>query len=140
MRQLSLLDTAYQHVIDMWVVFRDLPDRQAWLWSVLKPGFQHVECWQYVPPGAWLRFDTCLEFVSVEVYAHPPWEFFDVSLNPTVMRVQRTAPHGVIRQPFYVGPVTCVTLSAAMLGVRLPFMCRTPYQFYRYLQREQNVA
>jgi hypothetical protein len=67
-KQLSLLDSVHHHNIDYWVVFRQIERERSWLWKFLKPGFYHVEVWGYVPPGAWIRFDTCVELISVEVY------------------------------------------------------------------------
>lgn len=133
--ELSLLDAAYKHSVDYYVVFRQFPRERSRLWKLLKSGFYHVECWGYVPPGAWLRFDTCLEFISVEVYAHPPWELIEPREKPTFVHYQGVIDHGKMRQRFFVGPITCVALTAAFLGIRLPFFCRTPYQFYKLLRR-----
>lgn len=129
-----MLDAAYRHSVDYWVAFRDLPHRQSSMWGLLKPGFQHVELWSYVPPGAWLRFDTAMEFIAVEVYADPPWSLIQASENPTFLHYQGGIAHGKLRQPWRCGPVTCVELSAAFLGIRLPFWCRTPYQLFRLLR------
>lgn len=134
---ISLLDSVGYHSVDFWLVFRDLPHRSFW-WRLLKPGFMHVECWGYVPPGAWLRFDTCLELISSEVYADPPWELVTPGEKPTLLHYQALVPYGKVRQPWRCGPVTCVELTAAFLGVRLPFFVRTPYQLYKYLKRQAD--
>ncbi len=133
---ISLLDAANHHSVDYFVVFRTIPRERAIWWRLLKPGFYHVEVWGYVPPGAWLRFDTSVELISVEVYADPPWKLIEPSEQPTFLHYQGLVPHGRIRQPFYVGPMTCVSLAAAFLGVRLPFWCRTPWQLYKLLKRK----
>lgn len=130
----SLYDVEYT------VVFRDLPKRDSRIWSLiwnrLKPGFRHVELWKRVVDGAWLRFDTSLEFLNVQVYGDPPQELMDVeTFNPTYLEYRGNVTPHRIRQPFRVGPVTCVELAAALLGVRLPFYVRTPYQLYKFLKR-----
>src|SRR5262245_20274311 len=108
--------------VDYVVVFRNLPFRQSRLWDLLKPGFQHVECWREVVPGAWLRLDTALEFLSVEVYGDPPDALLvRDDFGPTLLRYKADIAPGRIRQPWRCGPVTCVELTAAVLGVRLPF-------------------
>lgn len=134
---ISLLDTTNKHGIDAWAVFTDRGqwDARTWLCRWLKPGFKHVEVWKYIPPGAWLRFSTCIESIQPEVYAHPPWVIL-ADQNPTVVRIQRWVPRGFFRVPFFVGPITCVQLTAAFLGVRLSFMCRTPYQLFKFLTKE----
>lgn len=136
--QVSLLDAAYHFGVDAIVVFRNLPHRQGWLWWLLKNGFQHVEVWKYVPPGAWLRFDTALEFISVEVYAEAPWMLIAPSEKPTFVPYSGLVPFGRIRQPWRCGPSTCVDLSAAFLGLRLPFWVRTPFQLYERILRDRD--
>jgi hypothetical protein len=138
-KQLSLLDSVHHHNIDYWVVFRQIERERSWLWKFLKPGFYHVEVWGYVPPGAWIRFDTCVELISVEVYADPPWMLIGKSEKPTFMHYIGLATYGRIRQKFYIGPVTCVSLAAAFLGVRLPFWCRTPFQLYKLLKKGNRI-
>lgn len=123
--------------VDYVVVFRDLPFRQSWLWRSLKPGFQHVECWREVVAGAWLRLDTAMEFLSVEVYGDPPQDLLEPTI--TALRYVAQIPYGRIRQPWRSGPVTCVELTAALLGLRLPFYVRTPYAFYKFLKRQHGT-
>ena len=117
------------------VVFRDLPFRQSWLWRLLKSGYQHVECWREQVPGAWLRFDTAMEFLSVELYGDPPSELL---ADIHTLRFEGTVEPGHIRQPWRAGPVTCVDLTAALLGIRLPWYVRTPYQLYKFLKRHHG--
>jgi hypothetical protein len=123
--------------VDYIVVFRNLPYRQGRLWRLLKDGFEHVELWREMAPGAWLRFDTAMEFLSVELYGDPPQELLEPGL--TVLRYTGEVPPGSIRQPWRSGPVTCVELAAAFLGVRLPFLVRTPYQLYRFLRKRNGT-
>ena len=138
---ISLIDTTYKHFVDIWVVFLNLdktrlPATRSRFWSFLKPGFQHVECWKYVPPGAWIRFDTGIELVIPEVYADPPWKI-QKHLNPTVKHVRRFVGMGDWREIFHIGPVTCVELTKAFLGVS-SFFVRTPFQLYNFLRKEDD--
>ncbi len=73
MSNISLVDTAYSHITDIWVVFLDidrdyLPEARSRFWSFLKPGFQHVECWKQITTKAWIRLDTNMEIIIPEVY------------------------------------------------------------------------
>jgi hypothetical protein len=134
----TLLDSVNHHSVDYYVVWRTVPRERAIWWRLLKPGFYHVEVWGFIPPGAWIRFDTSVELTAVEVYSDPPWVLVGPNEAPTIMHYQALVPHGRIRQPFYFGPMTCVTLSASFLGIRLPFWCRTPWQFYKLLARQHE--
>lgn len=134
-RSLPVLETANHHDVDLYVVFRNLPGPRAPWWRLLKDGFQHVEVWKYVPPGAWLRLDTALEFVSIEVYADPPWALTQPHEKPTFVHYVGAVPFGKVRQPWRCGPSTCVELAAAFLGLRLPLWCRTPHQLYKRISK-----
>jgi hypothetical protein len=122
--------------VDYVVVFRDLPFRQSWPWRLLRSGFQHVELWREVVPGAWLRFDTAMELLSVEVYGDPPTALIDWT---AILHYSAVVTPGRIRQPWRAGPSTCVDLAAAFLGVRLPFYVRTPYSLYKFLKRQHGT-
>lgn len=139
-KAISLVDTAYHFSVDCWAVFTDidrnfLPEERSRFWNFLRPGFQHVEIWKFIPPGAWIRMDGSIEMVNVEVYAHPPW-ILQKRLNPTCVKVNKLVKGGKWREPFFFGPVTCVELAKAFLGIR-NFFVRTPFQLYNSL-REQK--
>lgn len=135
MSEHSLIDVADNYAVDLWVVFRKADKRVCWLWKWLKPGYQHVEIWRYVPPGAWIRLDVNITIVPITVFADPPWVIIDEQFEPKCVRVRRTIKHGAFRMPFFVGPITCVELAKAFLGVGSVFV-RTPYQLFKYLTRE----
>lgn len=128
---ISLLDSVNSYVIDAWLVFYDRP-YQFPLWRWLKPGFKHVEVWR-LDRGAWARIDPCLEFMVAEVHLQPPWELL-IESNMTFLHVTRLVKRGKIREPFMFGPVTCVELAKAMVGLRAPLV-RTPYALYKYLRK-----
>jgi len=137
---LGLVDLAYKEPINWWLVFRDSEHRRPFLERTLKPGFRHVELWRPTD-GVWLRVDPCLEFVENTIHEQAPWVSMPEEWNCTFLRVEQTVSHGKVRKLFFVGPVTCVELTAAILGIKTPFWCRTPWQFYRLLtKRGANVV
>lgn len=121
--------------VDAVVMFHDVPHRAGWFWKLLKPGFGHVQTWVLTLQG-WVQIDGCLEVLCVNTYERAPWELAKAEYNPTFVGVQRSVESGRIREPFHIGPITCVDLAKAALGIRAPLV-RTPYQLYRYLRREQ---
>jgi hypothetical protein len=129
----SLLDTAGKWPVDVWLVFRDLPDwrERSPLWRCLKPGFQHVEAWKH-GDGIWTRIEPCLQVLTTEAHITPPWEFLPESVHPTFLHVERLVPLNKLREPFFFGPVTCVELVKAIVGLRDTFV-RTPWQLYKRL-------
>lgn len=131
---ISLLDTPGHHLVDVWLCFYDIPEwrRKSWLWSLLEPGFSHVEAWR-LDRGAWARVDTCLELMSAEVRLQPPWE---VLPGAKFLHVVRLVPLGKVREPFLFGPVTCVELCKAMVGLRAVTV-RTPFALYNHLRKSE---
>lgn len=131
---ISLLDTPDAYMVDVWVAFYDHPSerRLSRLWKLLEPGFSHVECWKE-DRGAWARADTCLEFLNAEVHLQPPW---GVLPHARFVHVTRLVPLGKIREPFFIGPITCVELSKAMIGLRAPLV-RTPFALYKHLRKTE---
>jgi hypothetical protein len=128
---ISLLDSVDTYVIDVWLVFYDRPHRYPF-WRWLKPGFKHVEIWR-LDRGAWARTDPCLEFTVTEVHLQPPWEML-AEPGQTFLRVMRLVKRGKVREPFMLGPVTCVELAKAAIGLRASWV-RTPYALYKYLRK-----
>ena len=137
----SLADLAYQHNVDYFVAFveldhKHLPTSRSRIWNIFKEGFRHVEVWKRVESAmgiVWLRFDTAIELIQFEIHVRPPQEVL-AHLNPTVIRVQRRVPTGFMREGFFFGPITCVELTKAFLGVR-NFFVRTPWQLYKFLSK-----
>jgi hypothetical protein len=131
----SLIDLAYREPVDVWLVFRSLPAeaKQSRWWKLLMPGFDHVEVWKNTK-SVWIRIEPCLEYLAPEVHEQPPWELVLPELDPTFLRVQRTVDKGTWREPWHFGPITCVELTKAVLGIRAPFV-RTPWQLYKRMKR-----
>lgn len=134
----SLLDTADKWVSTWWLVFRNLPPegKRSRFWKLLEPGFEHVELWHY-DRGIWIRIEPCFELVGVGAHASAPWDVVPEELKPTILRVERLVPKHKMREPFFVGPWTCVELAKAFVGVRAPFV-RTPYQLYKFLRKKNG--
>jgi hypothetical protein len=128
---ISLVDSVNAFLVDVWLVFYDVP-RGYRFWRWMKPGFNHVEVWR-LDRGAWARVDPCLELLNAEVYLKPPWE---TGLFPGAkfLRYTKLVKLGGIREPFMLGPITCVELVKAVLGIRTVFI-RTPYALYKYLRK-----
>jgi len=126
-------------VFELTLVFRNLPDasERSWLWRLLKPGFQHVEAWRKFENGdGWIRLEPCFEGIVTEVYPHSPAESNWVSgCHPvTTLVVRHEVPKGKLHTPFAFGPLTCVELVKAALGVYAPFV-RTPWQLYKLVRK-----
>ncbi len=135
----SLADLAYRYPVDVWVVFTDLDTQhtelaRSPLWRLMKPGFQHVEIWRRISTNLWVRCDPTVELIDVQLYGSPPWRVLE-RLNPTVIRVRRIITKGRWRERFHIGPVSCVELAKAFLGVS-GFFIRTPLQLYNFLRKE----
>lgn len=135
----SLVDLAYRYPVDLWVVFTDLDTEhtslsRSSLWYLMEPGFQHVEIWRRMSTNLWIRCDPSVEVIDVQVFNLPPWQILE-RLNPTVMRVRRVVTKGRWRERFHVGPMSCVELAKAFLGVS-GFFIRTPLQLYNFLRKE----
>jgi hypothetical protein len=125
---LSLFDTSDKRIVDIWLAFYDRPRDRGFFWRFVKPGFRHVEVWKY--NGIfWLRIDPAMEHLDFTADIGPPWVSL-AHLKPTVLRVTRAVPALKVREPWFVGPVTCVEIAKACLGMR-DFFVRTPYQLYK---------
>lgn len=139
----------------MTVSLLDLADRATATWYVvytesrnplginrwLKPRFQHVELWKRVPYGPepddqfWVRVDPGLEMMTVDVRmeVEPHWGHV-----VAMQRVMTAAPLRRVRSWFHVGPVTCVELAKALLGIN-HFWLRTPWQLFKYIRKRKGI-
>jgi hypothetical protein len=128
-----LVDAGDKLVFECTLVFRNLPERRSPFWRVLKRGFEHVECWKRVDAEAWVRLEPCFEGIGLEAYSFPPREAEWVAgCDPTFLDVKRVVSKGKLREPFMLGPVTCVEIVKAAIGLRAPLV-RTPWQLYKRL-------
>lgn len=132
-KRTSLVDLAENEApAEYWLVFTEAGSSHWWnRW--LAPGFRHVFALRWTPRG-WIHFDPAmdfarLDFVDAPVYARPQ------ELAPPgsrLLRVETRIQLERMRAPWVVGPVTCVELIKALLGIR-SFWLWTPRQLYRRL-------
>src|SRR5262245_13322116 len=128
----NILDTDNMPV-DVVLMFHSV-QRSGWFWKLLKPGFQHVQVWMKFGEQ-WVQLDGCLEGMFVSLRDKAPWEFVEEGV--TYIGLRRDAKLGHVREPFHIGPITCVDLAKAVLCIRKPLI-RTPYQLYRYLRGDTD--
>lgn len=134
---LSLLDLAGRDAVSWSVVFMNRANVRWWN-ALLKPGYQHVQLWRSIQYGAhnderfWLVVDPGLEHVDTRIDwdPQPPWER-DPSV--TVMQVNAAVRANRVRDWFFLGPITCVELAKAHLGICSAWI-RTPWQLAKYLR------
>lgn len=85
----------------------------------------------------WLLLDPGMECVVADAIfrSDPPW-----TGNPalTVQRVTAVCQEKRVRNWFFFGPVTCVEIAKACLGVR-SIGLRTPFQLYNYIAARNGV-
>ena len=135
--RLSLLDLAGRDSVTWYVLFMNRENPRWWN-RFLKPGHQHIQLWRRVPYGTgltgyfWLVADPGLEHVDTKIdwSPQPPW---DRDPSITALRVEAAVRSKKVRDWFFFGPLTCVELAKAHLGIRSAFI-RTPWQLAKYLR------
>lgn len=129
---ISVFDLVGHSVSDWYLVFYDRPGSDRGWWRVLKKNFRHVEAWR-LDGGLWLCFNPYLEAVEVEIAPtlDPPWV---ARPGAIVQRVQTVWRHGHQRTWFFFGPITCVELVKALLGINSAWV-RTPFQLFKHCKR-----
>lgn len=118
-------------------------DEPRWWNKRLKHGYQHVQLWksvQYGPEIAdifWLRVDPGMELVYTDAVFLPvaPWLAEPMT---SVQRVTTVVPQKRIRSMFFFGPITCVELTKAYLGISSAWI-RTPWQLHRYIAKRNYI-
>jgi hypothetical protein len=139
---LSLLDFAGRDPSWWYVIFMDRENPRWWN-TLLKPGYQHVQLWRPVQYGPaldekfWLVVDPGLEHVDTKIdwSPQPPWER---EAGITAMRIDVAVRAKKVRDYFFFGPVTCVELAKAHLGIRSAWI-RTPWQLAKYLRARRHT-
>lgn len=127
--------------VHWYVVYMD-EDNDEWWNRFLKPGFRHIQLWRPVQFGPsledrfWLVVDPGMEHVDTKVDHYPtaPW---DRMPGLTVQSVQTAVKAKQVREYCFVGPITCVEMAKAHLGIRA-WTIRTPRQLYNYIRKNKH--
>lgn len=140
--KVSLLDVAGKATTQWYAVYMNRENPRWWN-RYLKVGFQHVQMWRPVRYGPgmrdvfWIVIEPCLEFLDAGVvFNHtPPWQYGG---GVTVQRCVAACPMQKVRDWLHIGPITCVEMAKACLGIR-SFWVRTPWQLYKYLNKRGGL-
>lgn len=136
-RRVSLLDLAGRDYTWWYVAFMNAENPRG-LNRFLKRGYQHVQLWRPVQYGPaidekfWLVVDPGFEHIDTRIDWHPmpPWEREAID---TVMRVEVAVRSKKLREFFFFGPITCVEVAKAHLGISSTWI-RTPWQLAKHLR------
>ena len=140
--QVSLLDTPGLRTVEWWVTYH-YRSEYRWWGKYLNPYFRHVEITRPVQYGPgisdvmWLQLlpGTDILDVDLSMDPRPPWV---VCPEATIQKVTVVYKPGRMRSWFDIGPLTCVEVVKAALGIRA-FFVRTPLQLFNYIQRRHGV-
>lgn len=141
MEKISLLDMPDRYHVHWYVVYMD-EENDVWWNRLLKPRFRHVQLWRPIQFGPalqdrfWLVVDPGMEHVDTKVDHDPtaPWDRvqgFTVQSVHTLVRAKR------IREYCFVGPITCVEMAKAHLGIQ-SWWLRTPWQLYKHIRKNNH--
>jgi hypothetical protein len=141
--EISLLDTPNYKTRTWYLVYHHREPYRWWT-NFLEPGFRHVELTRplYYGPGVndvgWLNVLPTFEMLDIELSGNPtpPWVRCPDS---TVQKVTGARLLTTLHTPIDLGPVTCVSIAKAMLGIRA-FWVKTPYQLYKFLKKRGGVV
>lgn len=139
---LSLLDLAGKRAVTWYVMYLEREEPRWWN-SKLKNGFQHVQLCRPVSYGPlvsdtfWLVVDPGMEFVVTDAVfsPEPPWMR---APHTIVQRVVAICTEKSVRNWFFFGPVTCVEITKAYLGIS-SLLIRTPWQLYKYIAKRGGI-
>jgi hypothetical protein len=125
----SLFDTIGRYPVDWWFIYSDMDDQSHWHSRLFKSGFQHVKALRQ-SGRVWVLIESSFSFVDIQLIREDatPWQMFPHCTIQHVNAMRRCSDNV---HPFHVGPLSCVELMKALLGVRA-WRVRTPWQFYRY--------
>ena len=125
----SLLSAPQGVWVEVWVVFTH-PDKTYWWSRFLTPGFGH--CYLLMQTGGrWVILNWGVDALRLAVTHMPTYASLSEFLRPgdTAVRV-RAELRERYRAPWVFGPLTCVEMVKAVLGIRSPWIL-TPHQLYR---------
>lgn len=139
---LSLLDTAGVEPITWYACYMNRENPRWWN-KHLKLDFQHVQLrsyLQYSPDPSdvlWIVVDPCLSYVRTKIYdaQMAPWADAEVK---HYQRVTVATDWKKVREWFAFGPITCVEIAKAYLGIS-SWRIRTPWQLYKHIRRCNGI-
>lgn len=128
----TLLDTIDRHPVDWFLVYSDMDDRTSWMAKVFRSGFQHVLALRR-DGRLWIAIHPHFSFTDVQAIRSDltPWEMYPAA---TIQHVTAMRANASSSGAFHIGPLTCVDLVKALLGIRC-WWIYTPWQLYRYCRR-----
>jgi len=111
-----------------------------WWNRLLRPGYRH--CYLLIWEGCvWLYLDPTMDRARVLVldlfdgFQHPAVWIEDETAR--IFEAWPTAESDRLRTPWLLGPITCVELVKAFLGISNPFIW-TPWQLAQWLRRRRR--
>lgn len=128
----SFLSAPRGRWVEVWVVFTR-PERPYWWARFLKPGFGHTYLLMQTA-GRWVVLNYGVDALCLAVTHIPAYASLGEFVKPgdTVVRV-RAELRERYRVPWVFGPLTCVEMVKAVLGIRSPWIL-TPHQLYRRIR------
>lgn len=125
----SLLDTIGERSGNFLLVYSKNSPRLAWFTRWIDREFEHVEVWQDLGLGYYLRVQPYHDVFVVDMAEGAPDG-----------RVQRVRAKRIRRDAMFpFGLKTCVSVAKTMLGIRNPFIV-TPWQLFRYVEKRKGVV
>lgn len=129
--------------MQLWYLVYHRSTENRWWNRYLDPALQHVQLWRPVSYGPrisdtlWLLFDPGMECVVVDAVFRPdpPWSGNSAL---TVQRVLAVCTEKRVRNWFSFGPITCVEIAKACLGLNSMWL-RTPRQLHTYVAKHRGV-
>lgn len=141
-RRVSLLDLADREAISWYVCYTNRENPRFWN-RFLKPEYQHVQLRKpyFFGPEMrdvlWLVVDPGLSHVSVTVRGPDAAPWTDPEIKH-VQRVEAAPDWRRVRQWFFFGPITCVEIVKAYLGIS-SHTVRTPFQLFNYIKKRGSA-
>lgn len=139
--EISLLDMPGRYHVHWYVIY--MPEESdAWWNRFLVKGFRHVQLWRPIQFGPsmndrfWLVVDPGMEHIDTKIDHCPiaPWDRVE---GLTVQSVQTAVTAKRIRERCFIGPITCVEIAKAHLGIK-GWRIRTPLQLYKHIHKNNH--
>lgn len=127
----SLLETTDTSPCEWWLVYSNFSNPH-WYGRLLKDGFQHVFAMKR-DGRVWVMLNLNVAYLEMELI-RTDLTVAEMFPEATVQRVVSLRPMTQHRWPWVAGPVTCVELCKAVLGIP-NFFIWTPFQLYKHCRK-----